>query len=197
MGGDISAPINVNDYGRGFIMNAAKIFVMAILIALIPVKTSASGFVADISPAEFSARYTKAVQYMMDSFGSKAAMDYSYFLIKDVFKDREHNGYFAYINEDYDHKQMNAIVMYAQDNAGKAGITGFLILAEANVPDRLNKLYIETVLSLMSIGAKSANIDEVEKIVKRSKGTYKFYDSSLNRNIYLTAEDYAIKIYTD
>lgn len=178
-------------------MKALKIFVVTILIALASGNASAAGFVTNLSPAEFSARYTACVQYMIESLAEHAATDYSYFLIKDVFKDKEHNTYFAYINEDYDNKQMNAIVMFAQEKANFGGIEVVGIIAEENVPDRENKLLLETVTSLIAMDLRGGDVDEIQKIIKASAGTYKFHDTKFGKNIYISAENFGVKIYTD
>lgn len=177
--------------------NVKILFVVAILIAFSHGKALANSFVTDLSPAQFSAVYTKIIQHAIETFGEHAAMDYSYFHIKDVFKYAEGNMYFAYINEDYDNQRMNSIVMFGQERANIGGIKQIFIVAEPKLPDRARRLHFETCMTLLAIGAKNVDSNEIEKIVRQSAGTYKFYAANLGRNIYVTCDNGTMKIYTD
>ena len=163
-------------------LSAAIMFCVMIFSANCQAKT----LLANISPAEFSARYQYYVGNITNVFGSMAATDYSKFLMKDFWHDPKTKEFYAsFINEDYDNGKYNAIHLYAGNNPKDKEIYHVQICIENNFENLRDSLFIESSIALACLNITDANSDRIYRLIDGLDNEYKFFDSTARKNIYI------------
>ena len=161
-------------------LSAAIMFCVMIFSANCQAKT----LLANISPAEFSARYQYFVNGATNIFGSMAATDYSKYLIQDVWHNPEKKDMYAlYINEDYNSGKNNVIYLFAGNNPTDKGIYSILVCIENNFENLRDSLFLESLVSLATLNVTDTNSDRLYRVIDGLDSEYNFFDSTAGKNI--------------
>ena len=163
---------------------SALVFVICILSVNF---CSAATLLANISPAEFSARYQYFIDNLTNMFGEMAATDYSKYLIRDVWQNPGHNDMYAlFINEDYDSEKYNAMYLYAGNNFKDNEIYRVQICIENNYENLRDSFFLESRMALAALNVTDANSDRIYRVIDGLDAEYRFFDSTARKNICIT-----------